>query len=118
LEHAEEISFLIFPTGNQSAEVVVPGEKAFDFPATAVAAQLATVLRAFLTPIDLWGAMSRMRWSCRRRWSSGSLSQARSPIISFRCGAREALLDSGFDKSRFMQRSAGDAAGDRKVSSR
>lgn len=53
LEHAEEISFMIFPTGNQSAEVVEPGEKAFDFPVTAVAAQFATVLRAFLAPIVL-----------------------------------------------------------------
>jgi hypothetical protein len=44
LKHAEEISLMIFPATNQSAEVVEPGEEAFDSPAAAVTAQLATIL--------------------------------------------------------------------------
>jgi hypothetical protein len=115
LEHAEEISFMIFPTGNQSAEVVEPGEKAFDFPATAVAAQFATVLRAFLTPIVLVGcdesnAVVLPQALVERIAVVGAITNH-----SFRCGAGEALLDGGFDKLRFMRRSAGDAAGDRKT---
>lgn len=40
-----------------------------------------------------------------------------SPVTdhSFGLGLREALLDGGFDELRFMRRSAGDAAGDRKT---
>ena len=36
MEHAEEASLVIFPTCDETAEVVKPGEKAFDFPAAAV----------------------------------------------------------------------------------
>src|SRR5258708_34752342 len=40
-----------------------------------------------------------------------------SAIVNHSSGfsAREALLDGGFDELRFMRRSAGDAAGDRKT---
>ena len=55
LEHAEEIGFVIFPAADQAAEVMKPGEKAFDFPATAVPAQLAAVLGALAVAIVLVG---------------------------------------------------------------
>jgi hypothetical protein len=44
LEHAEEIGFVIFPAGDQSAEIVEPGKEALDFPAPTVATQFAAVL--------------------------------------------------------------------------
>jgi hypothetical protein len=45
LEHGEEVGLVIFPTADQSAEIVKPGEQALDFPAAAVATQFAAVLR-------------------------------------------------------------------------
>ena len=36
---------MAFVAGDEAAEVVQPGEEAFDLPATAVAAELAAVLR-------------------------------------------------------------------------
>ena len=47
LKHAEEIGFVIFPAADQSAKVVEPGKESLDFPAPAVAAQFAAVLRVF-----------------------------------------------------------------------
>ena len=47
LDHGEEVDLMMFPARDQSAEVVQPGEEALDFPAAAIAAQFATVLRGF-----------------------------------------------------------------------
>ena len=44
LEHPEEILDVILPAGDESARVVEPGEEAFDLPATAGAAQRASIL--------------------------------------------------------------------------
>jgi hypothetical protein len=115
LEHAEEIGFMIFPTGHQAAKVVQPGEKAFDFPAMAVAAQLATILCAFSAPIvlvrcDESDAMILPQALVERIAVVGAVTNH-----SLRYGAGEALRNGGFDKLRFMRRSAGDAAGDRKA---
>jgi hypothetical protein len=38
LDEAEEIFDVVFPSGNESAVVVHPGEEAFDFPSAAIAA--------------------------------------------------------------------------------
>ncbi len=37
LDHGEEVLLVILPTDDQAAEVMEPGEEAFDFPAAAVA---------------------------------------------------------------------------------
>jgi hypothetical protein len=39
-----DVGLVIFPAADESAEVVEPGEEAFDFPAAAVAPQFAPVL--------------------------------------------------------------------------
>src|SRR3989441_9107894 len=44
LEHPEEVGFVELPASYEPTEVMQPSEKAFDFPATTVTAQLATVL--------------------------------------------------------------------------
>jgi|SRR5215467_2583628 len=115
LKHAEEIRFMIFPTADESAEVVEPGEEPLDSPAAAVTAQFAAILSVLAATDVLVG---------RDESNAVFLPQAlveRIAVIgavtdhSFRLGSREALLDGSFDKLRFMRRSAGDAAGDRKT---
>lgn len=115
LEHAEEIGFVIFPAADQSAEVVKPGEEAFDSPAAAVTAQFATVLGALPAAIELVGGdeldvMPSLK--ALVQWIA-VVSAATDHSLWF-CSC-EALLDAGLDKFRFMRRSAGDAAGDRKT---
>src|SRR5713226_31384 len=106
---------VMFPTSDQSAEVVQPSEEAFDFPATAVAAQFATVLGDFTVAIvfvrcDEPNAMLFPKMLVERIAIVSAITNHSSGFSS-----REALLDSGFDELRFMRRSAGDAAGDRKT---
>src|ERR1700739_66196 len=45
-DEAEEVLDVIFPSGDEAAEVVHPREEPLDFPASAVAAQLASILAA------------------------------------------------------------------------
>ena len=44
LREAEEVFDVVFPSSDESSEVVHPGEEPFHFPASAVAAQLPAVL--------------------------------------------------------------------------
>jgi hypothetical protein len=115
LEHAEEVGFVIFPAAHESAKVVEPSEEAFDFPATAVSTQFAAVLRALPAAIvlvrrDQPDTMSLPEALIERIAVIGTVADH-----SFGFGARETLLDGGFDEFGFMRRSAGDAAGDRKT---
>jgi len=106
---------VIFPAADQSAKVVKPSEEALDFPAAAVTAQFAAILSVLAAAIVFVG---------RDESDAVFLPQApvqRVAIISavadhaFGLGLREALLDGGFDEFRFMRRSVGEAAGDRKT---
>ena len=115
LEHAEKIGFVIFPAADQSAKVVKPSEEAFNFPAAAVTAQFATVLGALPAAIELvWSdepdVMLFLKALVQRIAVVGAVADH-----SLWLGSCEALLDGGFDQFRFMRRSAGDAAGDRKT---
>lgn len=48
MEEAEKVFGVVFPSGDESAEVMHPGEEPLHFPATAIAAQFASILgRAF-----------------------------------------------------------------------
>jgi hypothetical protein len=94
---------------------VKPSKEAFDFPAAAVTAQFTTVLGVLAAAIVLVG---------RDQQDAVLFSQAlikRIAVVgavadhSFGFGLRETLFDGGFDEFRFMRRSAGDAAGDRKT---
>ena len=115
LDHAEEVSFVIFPAGDQATEVVEPSKQPLHLPATTVAAQFSTVLGILPAAIALVG---------RDQANAMVLSQAlieRVAVVgrvadhSSRLGPGEALLDGRFDEFGFMRRSAGDAAGDRKT---
>lgn len=50
MDESEEVLDVIFPSGDEAAEVVHPGEEPFHFPAPAVAAQLAAILGLASTP--------------------------------------------------------------------
>jgi len=115
LEHAEEVSLLIFPTRDEAAEVMQPSEQPFDFPTVTVAPQFPTVLRIFPAAIalvrsDQTDAMLFLQLLVER-----IAVVSRVADHSFWFGLREPLLDGGFHESCFMRRSAGDAAGDRKT---
>jgi hypothetical protein len=115
LQHAEEVGLVIFPAADESAEVVEPSEQPLDFPAVAVTAQFAAVLGAFPAAIVLVGrdqsdAVSLPEALVERIAVVGAVADH---ALWF--GSRETLLDGGFDEFRFMRRSAGDAAGDRKT---
>jgi len=44
LREAQEVFDVVFPSSDESSEVVHPGEESFHFPASAVAAELSSVL--------------------------------------------------------------------------
>jgi hypothetical protein len=50
VDEAEEVFDVIFPSGDEAAKVVHPGEEPFHFPAPAIAAQLSAVLRLASAP--------------------------------------------------------------------
>ena len=115
MEHAKEIGLLMFPSRDQAAEVVEPGEEPFDLPAAAVAPQLPAVLGGFSAAIVLVGCdqldtVLLPKALVQRIAVVGAVADH-----SFWCRSREPLLDGGLDEFRFMRRSAGDAAGDRKT---
>jgi hypothetical protein len=43
LEYGEEVGLVIFPTADQSAEIVKPGEQALDFPAASAPGPFASL---------------------------------------------------------------------------
>src|ERR1017187_1196201 len=115
LQHAEEVGFVIFPAADESAEVVEPSEEALDFPAAAVATKFPAILSILPTAIvlvrcDEPDAVFLPEALVERIAVVGAVADH-----SFWFGSRETLLDGGFDEFRFMGRSAGDAAGDRKT---
>jgi hypothetical protein len=115
LQHSEEVGFVILPAAHESAEIVEPGKEALDFPAAAVATQFAAVLSALPAAIvlvrrDQSDTMFLPEALIERIAVVGAVTDH-----SFWFSPRETLLDGGFDEFRFMRRSAGDAAGDRKT---
>ena len=115
LKHAEEIGFLMFPAADESTEVVKPSEEALNFPAAAVTTQFATVLGVLPAAIVLVGrdepdAVFLQQALVQRIAVVGAVADH-----SVWLGSCETLGDSRFHEARFMRRSAGDAAGDRKT---
>src|SRR2546422_239827 len=91
-----------------------PSEKAFDFPATTVTAQLATVLGQ----IRAVGAVGRDHANAvlaPQLAVQGVAVVGRIADHSFRPSTGETVLEGAFDEFRFMRRSAGNVAGDRKT---
>jgi hypothetical protein len=115
LKHAEEVGFLMFPAADESAEVVKPSEEALDFPAAAVTTQFAAVLGVLPAAIVLVGrdepdAVFLQQVLVERIAVVGAVADH-----SFWLGSRETLREGRFNEARFMRRSAGHAAGDRKT---
>ena len=115
LDHGEEVDLMMFPARDQSAEIVKPGEETLNFPAAAIAAQFATVLRGFSRAgAVVWGDQANAVF-----FSQALIERIAvvGPVTdhSFGLGLCEALLDGVLDEFCFMRRSAGDAAGDRKT---
>jgi hypothetical protein len=50
LDESEEVFDVVFPSGDESAVVVHPGEESFDLPAFLVAAELPPILRFASVP--------------------------------------------------------------------
>jgi len=83
-DEAEEVLDVIFPSGDEAAEVVHPRKEPLDFPASAIAAQLASILApAPVAPVGrdhlnavflLERAVERVRivGPCRRRAGRGA----------------------------------------------
>ncbi len=115
LEHAEEVGLVEFPAGDQSAEVMKPGEQPLDFPTAAVASQFSTVLGflpAAIAFVRRDQANAMLLPQVLVEWIAvvGRVADHSSGL-----GSGEALLDGRFHELGFMRRSAGDAAGERKT---
>ena len=54
LDESKEVFDVVFPPGDESAEVVHPGEEPLHFPSPAIAPQLTPVLRPLFAPAPVW----------------------------------------------------------------
>src|SRR6266436_3408453 len=115
LEHTEEVGLMIFPTADEAAEVVEPSEEALDFPAAAVTTKFTAVLGALAAAVVLVGCDEPDAVFLPEALVQRIAVVSAITDHSFWFGSGETLLDRGFDELRFMRRSAGDAAGDRKT---
>src|SRR6266404_1439132 len=115
LDHPEEIFWVVFPANDGATKVMKPGEQAFHFPATPVAAQNTPVLRRHSDAHEFVG---------RDELHSVSFVDAlvqRIAVVSavadhaFRGFGKESLVKRGFDELCFMRRSTGHVHGERKT---
>jgi hypothetical protein len=115
LDHGEEIFRMIFPTHDDAAKIVKPGEQAFDFPAATIAAQRTAVLR------DRFAAVPAVR---RDQLHAQTVAQSLVQwiaVIGFVTDqsrgsfGEKSLPEAGFDEDRFIWSSAGHVHGDRKT---
>src|SRR3989449_2164286 len=101
------------PASYEPTEVMQPSEKAFDFPATTVTAQLATVLGQ-IQAVGAVGGDHANAVLAPQLAVQGVAVVGRIADHSFRPSTGETVLEGAFDEVRFMRRSAGKVAGDRK----
>src|SRR5882724_3697009 len=115
LDHPEEIFRVVFPANYGTTKVMKPGEQAFNFPASPVAAQNTAVLCRSCDAHEFVG---------RDELHTVSFVDAlvqRIAVISavtdhaFRGFGKESLVERGFDELCFMRRSAGHVHGERKT---
>src|SRR6204780_3033450 len=115
LNHAEEILWVILPANNDATIVMEPSKQTFNFPATTVAAQGATVLGDGSTPVP---AVRRDQF--HTELFAYPLVQ-RITVVRFvadqslRCLPQKSPLQRGFDERGFIRRSADHVHGDRKT---
>jgi hypothetical protein len=104
-----------FPTNQQSAEILQPGEQPLDFPAPFVAPEFSPVLAVRS------GAIATMRSDQLNSVLLGEKVVQRVTVIApirnqaFRLPGDEAVLDRGLNQLLLMRRSARNPQGDRKT---
>ena len=114
VDEAEKVLDVVFPSGDESAEVVHPGKEPLHFPSSAVAAQLAAILSPALRLRRL-GAIISMPYS------SGKLSIERVRVVGLVADeprgqfVEEASGKNVFHKLALGRRSAFDRYGERKT---
>src|ERR1035441_128535 len=115
LNHPEEILWVILPANDDATIIMEPSKQAFDFPATTVAAQGATVLRDWSAPVPA------VRGDPFHTEMFAYPLMQRIAVVGFiadqslRCFAEESALERGFDNRGFIRRSADHVHGDRKT---
>src|SRR2546421_4746319 len=117
LEHPEEVGFVELPASYEPTEVMQPSEKAFDFPATTVTAQLATVLGQ----IQAVGAVGRGHANAvlaPQLAGQGGAVVGRIADHSFPPSTGGTGVEGGLDEVCFMRRSAGHVAGGKENNAR
>src|SRR2546425_11505722 len=112
LEHPEEVGFVELPASYEPTEVMQPSEKAFDFPATTVTAQLATVLGQIQAVGAVWRDHANAVLAPQLA-GQGVAGVGRIADPSFPPSTGGTGLGGAFGEVRFMPRSAGGVAGER-----
>jgi hypothetical protein len=115
MEKAEEVLGVVFPSVDDPAVVLEPGEQALDLPAAFVAAQR--------PPVP--GLASARRQMRRDELDSALLAKPRVEAVAVvgpisnqtvRCMLEEVVVEGLLDEGDFMRRSACNPTGDRKTS--
>jgi len=115
LNHTEEIFWVIFPANDGATKVMEPGEQAFDFPATPVAAQNPAVLRRCCDAHEFVRRDELYAVSFVDALVEGIAVVSAVADHAFGGFGKESLVKSGFDEPCFMRRSAGHVHGERKT---
>src|SRR2546425_9083571 len=110
LEHPEEVGFVELPASYEPTEVMQPSEKAFDFPATTVTAQLATVLGQ-IQAVGAGGRDHADAGLAPQLAGQGVPGVGRIADHSVRASTGETVLEGAFAELLFMRRGAGAVAG-------
>src|SRR5882724_10431838 len=115
LDHPEEIFWVVFPANDDATKVMKPGEQAFHFPATPVAAQSTPVLRRRCDAHEFVGRDELHPVSFVDALIQGIAVVGAVTDHAFRGFGKESLVERGFDEFCFMRRSAGHVHGERKT---
>jgi hypothetical protein len=114
MDEAEEVFDVVFPSGDESTEVMHPGEQSFHFPSPAVAPQLASIL-------SLLAATTAVRRDHFDAVLGGELLVERVRVVGFVADepggelVEEAAGKNVFHKLALGRRSAFDRYGERKA---
>src|SRR5260370_30557148 len=115
LSHPEEILWVVFPANDGATKVMKPGEQAFDFPATPVAAQNPAVLRRRCDAHEFVRRDEVYAVSFVDALVEGIAVVSAVADHTFGGFGKESLVKRGFDEFCFMRRSAGHVHGERKT---
>jgi hypothetical protein len=100
----EEVGVIVFPTNDETAEVMQPSEEPFDLPAAAVAAQFASILSFSFSVGPVGSDQFDALLLQSRIQSIGVVGSVTDHPLWF--GGGKALCDGRLDQPGFMRRSA------------